>query len=142
MEKSQECHLTAVKRVLRYIKGRIDHGMLMPRQKKTNTYAEVYGYTNSDSNGDHNEKKSIASYIFTIEYAPISWSSRKKSIVALSSCESELRQLAMNGGIAHGVKLTKLYNTNSIPHVDKVFDLHNFSQHICKLLLSTIVHYL
>lgn len=86
MEKSQECHLTAVNRTLRYIKGTVGHGVLMPRKKKTNTDAKVYGYTNSNFNGDHDKKKSNAGYIFMIEGASISWSSRKKNIVTLSSC--------------------------------------------------------
>lgn len=48
MEKPQECHLIAVKRVLRYIKGTIDHGVMMPIQKKTSINAEVYSYIDSD----------------------------------------------------------------------------------------------
>lgn len=63
--------------------------MLMLRKKKTITYAEVYGYTNSDFSGDHDEKNSIAGYIFMIECAPILWRSRKQIIMALSSCEAE-----------------------------------------------------
>lgn len=39
IEKPQEFHLTTVKRVLRYIKVTIDHGVLMPKKKKTNTDA-------------------------------------------------------------------------------------------------------
>lgn len=35
MDRPHECHLTSIKRVLRYIKGMIDHGVLMPRQTKT-----------------------------------------------------------------------------------------------------------
>ncbi|XP_050916791.1 secreted RxLR effector protein 161-like [Lathyrus oleraceus] len=89
MEKPQECHLTAVKRVLRNIKSTIDHSVLMSRKTKTNTDAKVYGYTDSDFSGDQDEKKSIAGYIFMIEGTPISQSSRKQSIVVLSSCEVE-----------------------------------------------------
>lgn len=89
MAKPQECHLAVVKRVLRHIKVTIDHSVLMPRQKKTITYVEVYGYTDSNFSGDHDEKKSITGYIFIIEGTPISWSSRKQSIMALSSCEAE-----------------------------------------------------
>lgn len=48
-----------------------------------------HGYTNSDFSGDQDEKKSTADYIFMIGGAPISWSSRKKSIVDFSSCEVE-----------------------------------------------------
>lgn len=77
MEKPQECHLNAVKRMLRYIKGSIDHGVLMLRRNNTITYAEVHGYTDSDFSGDEDEKKSTAVYIFMIAGALISWSSRK-----------------------------------------------------------------
>jgi hypothetical protein len=89
MEKPQECHLNAVKRVLRYIKGTVDHGVLLPKKSKSNTSVEVHGYTDSDFSGDQDEKKSTAGYIFMIEGASISWSSKKQSIVALSSCEAE-----------------------------------------------------
>lgn len=61
----------------------------MPRKKKTNTDAKVYGYTNSNFSGDQDGKKSIVDYIFMIRGVPISWSSRKQCIVALSSCEAE-----------------------------------------------------
>lgn len=60
MEKPPECYLTVVKIVLSNIKGMIDHGVLMPRQTKANTNAEVYGYTDSDCNGYQDKKKSIA----------------------------------------------------------------------------------
>lgn len=80
MEKPHKFHLTAAKRVLRYIKGTIDHGVLMLRQKSTNINVEVHSYTDSDFSGDQDEKKSIASYIFIIGSAPIFWSSRSKSL--------------------------------------------------------------
>lgn len=89
MEKPHKCHLTTIKRVMRYIKDIIDHGILMPRQKNTNTNAEVHGYTDSYFSGDQDKKKSDACYIFMIEGASISRSSRKQSIVALSPCKSE-----------------------------------------------------
>ncbi|XP_058742513.1 uncharacterized mitochondrial protein AtMg00810-like [Vicia villosa] len=77
MEKPQECLLIAIKRVSRYIKGMIDHGVLMSRQKKTSTDVKGYGYTDSDFSGDQDEKKSIAFYIFMIKGALIFCSSGK-----------------------------------------------------------------
>lgn len=67
----------------------IDHGVLMPRYKKTNIDAEAYGYTNLYFIEDQDEKKSIADYILMIEGAQVSWSLRKQSIVALLLCEAE-----------------------------------------------------
>lgn len=72
MEKPQKCYLITIKRAVRYIKGTIDHGVLMPRQKNTNTNAEVYGYTDSNFSGDQDEKKIIVGYIFIIEDTSIS----------------------------------------------------------------------
>lgn len=89
MEKQQECHITVVKRVLRYIKDTIDHSVLRPRQKNTNTNAEVHEYIDSYFSGDQNEKNSTIDYLFIIGGTLISWSSRKQVRVALSSCEVE-----------------------------------------------------
>ena len=47
------------------------------------------GYSDSDWCGDKNDRKSTAGYIFFYGGAPISWSSTKEPVVALSSCEAE-----------------------------------------------------
>lgn len=60
MEKSQECHLIIVKRVLRYIKVEINYSVLMSRKNNTNTNVEVSGYNDSNFSGDQDEKKSTA----------------------------------------------------------------------------------
>lgn len=70
MKKPKKCHLNALKRVLIYINGTIDHGVLMPRQKSTNANAEVHDYTNSDFSRDQDEKMSIAGYLFMIGGTP------------------------------------------------------------------------
>ena len=53
--------------MLRYIKGTIDHGVLLPKKSKNNIDVKVHGYTDSDFSGDQDEKKSTAGYIFMIE---------------------------------------------------------------------------
>lgn len=55
----------------------------MSRKKNTSADAEVHDYTDSNFDEDQDEKKSIACNIFKIEGAPISWSLRNQSIVAL-----------------------------------------------------------
>jgi hypothetical protein len=74
---------------MRYIKGTIDHGVLMPSQNSTNKKISVLGYSDSDWGGDQDDKKSTAGYLFMLGGALICWSSRKQGIVALSSCEAE-----------------------------------------------------
>lgn len=56
MEKPQECHLTTVKGVLRYIKGTINQWRVDAKEKDISTDAEVHGYTNSDFSGDQEEE--------------------------------------------------------------------------------------
>lgn len=50
---------------------------------------KLIGYTNSEFGGDQVERKSTSGSVFFANEAPVSWSSRKQSVVALSSCEAE-----------------------------------------------------
>jgi hypothetical protein len=61
---------------------------LMPHKRNPDKKATIYGYLDSDSGGDQEDKKSISDYLFMIGAAPISWSSNKQGIIALSSCEA------------------------------------------------------
>lgn len=88
MNKPKESHMQAAKRVLQYIKGRVDYGVLFPIGRKK-IAEEITGYTDSDYGGDPVERKSTSGYIFMVNDAPISWCSKKQSVVALSSCKDE-----------------------------------------------------
>jgi hypothetical protein len=76
-------HLTAAKRVLRYLKGHADLGI---------TYGDdddsLNGYCDADW-GANEDRKSISGYLFMLGGGAISWSSKKQSTVALSSTEAE-----------------------------------------------------
>jgi len=50
---------------------------------------ELVWYADSDYNGDLVERKSTSGYLFSLNDAPVSWCSKKQSVVALSSCEAE-----------------------------------------------------
>lgn len=88
MEKPRTPHLLAAKRIIRYVKGTIDFGVLFPDQI-AEFPAELYGYIDSDWCGDKEDRKSTAGFVFMYGSAPISWGSKKESVVALSSCEAE-----------------------------------------------------
>jgi len=49
----------------------------------------VFGYSDSDWCGDNDDRKNIVGYVFKFGIAPISWCSKKQSVVALSTCEAE-----------------------------------------------------
>ena len=83
-------HWTAVKRVLRYLKGTIDYGITYTRDSKDN----LVGYCDADWAGDVNDRKSTSGYVFTLAGAPVSWRSKKQTCVALSTAEAEYVALA------------------------------------------------
>ena len=86
MEKPSQEHLNVVKRVIRYVKGTTDYGLLY---KKGDSNSELVGYSDSNFVRDIGDWKSTSSHIFFLGGMAISWSSQKQSIVALSSCEAE-----------------------------------------------------
>nr|KYP46744.1 Retrovirus-related Pol polyprotein from transposon TNT 1-94 [Cajanus cajan] len=88
MENPKVSHFAAGRRVLSYIKGTVDYGILLPNA--THQYGgELVGYSDSDWAGDKDECRSTTGYIFLLGKSPISWCSKLQPVVALSSCEAE-----------------------------------------------------
>ena len=85
LEHPQKNHWTAVKRVLRYLKGTSTHGILYDGHLGTT----LSGYSDSDYAGCTRTRKSTSGYVFLIAGGAISWKSKKQSVVATSSCEAE-----------------------------------------------------
>lgn len=52
-------------------------------------YNELYGFCDSDYAGDLQTRKSTSGFIFLLYGAPVSWSSKRQSCVALSTTEAE-----------------------------------------------------
>jgi hypothetical protein len=84
-----EEHWTAVKRVMRYLKGTHDYSLTYSSQGEKDWSTDVVGYSDADWGSDHVDRKSISGYTFMIGDASISWSSKKQATVALSSTEAE-----------------------------------------------------
>ena len=79
-------HWTAAKRILRYLKGTINHGLTFTRCNEF----PVQGFSDADWAGDTDSRRSTTGYVFTAMGTPISWRSKLQRVVALSSCEAEL----------------------------------------------------
>ena len=84
----RQSHLTAAKKILRYIKGTCDSGLLFANNTNCSN-REIMGFTDSDWCGDREDRKSTSGYLFKFGNTAFSWSSKKQNIVALSSCEAE-----------------------------------------------------
>ena len=87
MSNPGKLHWDAMKWVMRYLKGTLDHGMMYGKSK--HEVYEVRGYVDSDFASDLDRKKSISGYLFMLDSYLISWKATLQHIVALSSTEVE-----------------------------------------------------
>jgi len=85
MESPRQVHLQVVKRIMRYIKDTTIFGLFYSSSKKI----VIVGYSDSDWGGDSDGRKSTNGNCFMIGKTVCFWSSKKQSIVALSTCETE-----------------------------------------------------
>ncbi|XP_055822197.1 uncharacterized mitochondrial protein AtMg00810-like [Solanum dulcamara] len=85
MKKPKQDHWVDTKRILRYIKGTVNHGLFYTHFKNS----KLVGYSDSDYGGDLDDRKSTSEYLFHLGSATFSWSSKKQQTIALSTCEAE-----------------------------------------------------
>lgn len=95
-------HWTAAKRVLRYLIGTKDLGIIIKNDKEL----LLRGWSDADWAGDVEDRRSTTGYLFTLAGAPVAWKSKKQPTVALSSCESEL--MAITESVKEALWLRKL----------------------------------
>jgi hypothetical protein len=79
-------HEQAVKRIVRYVAGTLDHGLYYPRCPGE---AHLVGYSDSDHADDIDTSKSTSGILFFLGKCPISWQSVKHQVVAMSSCKTK-----------------------------------------------------
>ena len=130
-------HWVAVKWILRYIKGTLDHALCFG-----NTEEVMTGFVDADIPGDLDGRKSTTGYIFTFAGAAISWVPRLQKVVALSTTEAEyiaateackeliwLQRLMGELGTEQGS--FKLFcDSQSVIHLAKNAAFHSRTKHI------------
>ncbi|XP_060202913.1 uncharacterized mitochondrial protein AtMg00810-like [Lycium barbarum] len=89
-ENPNSVHLQAVKRMVRYVKGTIDHGLRII----SHSSFRLYGFSDVDWAGCTITRRSTTGYSVYLGANCVSWSSRKQNTVARSSAEAEYRALA------------------------------------------------
>ncbi|PKI48919.1 hypothetical protein CRG98_030695 [Punica granatum] len=90
MHKPYVTHWLAVKRILRYLKGTITHGLYL----RPSSVSTLHGFSDADWAGNLDDRRSISGFIIFLGSNSISWSSKKQRTVARSSTESEYKSLA------------------------------------------------
>ncbi|MBW0470031.1 hypothetical protein O181_009746 [Austropuccinia psidii MF-1] len=119
-------HCNAMKHVLQYIKGTVNWGIhYQVRQKFNEERPVLEGWANSDYANCSVDRKSVSGNIVTVFGNPISWLSKRQSIIAQSTteaelismniCRKQLRWLSMLMVNDMNISMTKpmLYNNNS-----------------------------
>jgi len=85
MHSPQEHHWKAVKRILRYLKGTLDYGLLI----KHNTNNTIQGFCDSDWASDIDDRKSTTGYCMYFGSNLVSWSSHKQNVVSRRNTKAE-----------------------------------------------------
>jgi hypothetical protein len=127
--------MQAVKRILRYLQGTVDYGVLY--SNTDGNQRRLVGYCDSDWSGDKVERKSTMGYVFTLFNCPISWCSKKQNVVALSTCEAEY--ISACNAACQGIWLQSLLQEMMID-VDEEIELRVDNKSAINLAKNPIAH--
>ena len=92
MSKPGKDHWTGVKRILRYIQGTLNYGLIFSADDSNNL---LVGYSDVDWAGDLDTRHSTSEFVFQIQSNTVSWCSKRQPTVSKSSTESEY--IALSG---------------------------------------------
>ena len=104
-----EAHLTAVKRIFRYLKGTIDLCIKYERSADN----RLVGFSDADWAGDLIDRHSTTGNLFMMSGAAIDWISKKQPVVALSTTEAEY--VALSAATQEAVWLSRLLTDIKAP---------------------------
>ena len=83
LEKPSECHWQLIKRILPYLKGTANMGLLYSRDGSLGTFSDA------DHASDKETRKSTSGIVCKYANAIITWQSKRQHCVALSTIEAE-----------------------------------------------------
>lgn len=91
-------HITAAKRILRYLCATQHLGLTYRRVAPTHPQANtLFGYVDADHAGCPETRLSVSGYVHILHGAAVSWASKRQHSVALSSTEAEFYSASLAG---------------------------------------------
>ena len=81
----KESHLTAVKRIIRYVRGTLSFGSWYTYDTNSN----IIGYCDANWAGCSDDRKSTYSCCFYVGNNLVGWFSKKQNCISLSTAEAE-----------------------------------------------------
>ena len=105
----KESHLTALKRIIRYINGTLDYGLWYSKDSN----ACLAGYSNADWAGSVDDRKSISRDCFYLDNNLVMWISKKQNSMSLSTAEAEY--IAAGSCYTQLIWMKKLLHDYGIP---------------------------
>ncbi|XP_063940548.1 secreted RxLR effector protein 161-like [Daucus carota subsp. sativus] len=103
MEAPTIMQMNVIKRILRYVKGTQEIGLVYSRKNGNN---ELKGYSDSDHAGHIEDRRSTVGMVFYLNESLVTWVSQKQRCIALSSCEAEF--MATTAAACQSIWLRKL----------------------------------
>ncbi|KAK6151896.1 hypothetical protein DH2020_014531 [Rehmannia glutinosa] len=88
MHNPKESHMSAVKRIFRYLKGTIQYGLFYPKNENEGGF-KLMGYSDSDYAGCRVDRKSTSGTCQMLGNILVSWFSKKQNSIATSTAEAE-----------------------------------------------------
>jgi hypothetical protein len=116
MQNPMVSHFTAVKRILRYLKGTLHVGI-----SYTKGDLQLKAFSDADWAGDPNDRRSTTGLVIFLGDNPISWSSKKQQTVSRSSTEAEYRALSFTTAEVDWLKQLLAFLHVSLPHIPVLF---------------------
>ena len=129
-ENPSKNHWVAVKRIMRYLKGTVNHGLrYFVESDHSDNNTILIGYSDADWAGDIDSRRSTSGYVFQMSGCAVSWKSKRQNCVALSTAEAEY--VALSSAVQEAMWLQHLVAELNNQPVDTVTIMEDNKSAIC-----------